>query len=119
MKSIAKENLLLHLVAVLPEQTKEEKVTLLRLLCTQFDMELRSDGLYMKGTDDNHISLDEIQLVFTCRNCTYIQIKDLPCFLVELDLQTGQHGIVCILPRLNAWQKLILKWKQLFSKNTR
>lgn len=117
MKPIAKENLLLHLVAVLPEQTQEEKVTLLRSLCTQSDMELRPDGIYMKGGGDNHISFEEINLVFVCRNCAYIQIKDLPCFLVELNLQTGQHGVVCILPQLNRWQKWILKWKQRFAKS--
>lgn len=115
MKPTLKEDLLQHLITVLPEQTREEKITLLNTLCPQSDMELRGDALYMKGdNDEQHVLLSDIARVFICRNCGYIQMKDLTQFLLEINLQTGKTEVVCTFIEPTTLQKILLKLKKKF-----
>lgn len=116
MKPIAKEALLRHLVTVLPKQNREEKTTLLNSLSSQLNIELQSDGLCMKENPGQRILLDDIERLFICRNCMYIQMVGLSLFLVEVALQTGHCKVVCVAPRLNVLQKVVLFLKRKFTK---
>ena len=63
MNPIAKEDLLRHLIAVLPEQIEEEILTLLTPLCSQFNMELQFSELHMKDNGQEHIDLEDIACI--------------------------------------------------------